>query len=168
MVQPVIRDALSDEEAAICHLIKAAFQGMLYADGTEHRLVAALSAAGRLTLSLVAVVDGQPVGHVAMSPVTVGDRDCEWYILAPLAVLPSFQQQGTGSALVCAALEKLRQAGAAGCVVLGDPGYYRRFGFTLEHGLILPDVPPGYFQALAFDAGAGMPSSAVRHYVMLE
>ena len=49
-----------------------------------------------------------------------------------------------------AALQQLRQQGAAGCVVLGDPAYYGRFGFKAHPGLELPDVPPEYFQALSF------------------
>jgi putative acetyltransferase len=48
------------------------------------------------------------------------------------------------------ALDQLREQGASGCVVLGEPGFYGRFGFAPEPGLILPGVPPEYFQALAF------------------
>ena len=50
-----------------------------------------------------------------------------------------------------AALRLLRERGAAGCVLVGDPLYYSRFGFKPESGLVLPDVPPEYFQALPFD-----------------
>jgi putative acetyltransferase len=51
-----------------------------------------------------------------------------------------------------AALRVVRERGAAGCVLLGDPAYYSRFGFKPESGLVLPDVPPEYFQALPFGA----------------
>ncbi|WP_235840182.1 hypothetical protein [Citrifermentans pelophilum] len=44
----------------------------------------------------------------------------------------------------------LEEEGAAGCVLLGEPEYYGRFGFRAEPNLVLPDVPPEYFQALAF------------------
>ena len=55
---------------------------------------------------------------------------------------------GIGSLLMRAAIRLLRERGAAGCLLVGDPGYYSRFGFKLEPGLVLPDVPPEYFQAL--------------------
>jgi putative acetyltransferase len=48
------------------------------------------------------------------------------------------------------ALSALREIGAAGCVVLGDPKYYGRFGFKPGSALVLPDVPPEYFQAISF------------------
>lgn len=48
------------------------------------------------------------------------------------------------------AMQWLREQGASGCVLLGDPGYYSRFGFKLEPGLVLQNVPPEYFQALSF------------------
>ena len=47
-----------------------------------------------------------------------------------------------------AALGALREQGAQGCVLLGEPAYYGRFGFRAEPGLVLPGVPPEYFQAL--------------------
>ena len=59
------------------------------------------------------------------------------------------------------ALARLRALGARGCVVLGEPGYYARFGFRAEPSLILPDVPAEYFQALSFDGG--MPSGIVAY-----
>lgn len=65
---------------------------------------------------------------------------------------PERQGEGIGSQLMLHALDKLREAGAAGCVVLGDPHYYGRFGFAPAAGLVLPRVPPAYFQAIAFVA----------------
>lgn len=53
-----------------------------------------------------------------------------------------------GGALVREGLERLRALGAAGCVLLGDPAYYGRFGFRNDHSLVLPDVPREYFQSL--------------------
>jgi predicted N-acetyltransferase YhbS len=58
-------------------------------------------------------------------------------------------------------LRTLREHGASGCVVLGEPGYYGRFGFRAEPGLILPDIPPEYFQAISF--GSAMPSGTVAY-----
>lgn len=51
-----------------------------------------------------------------------------------------------------AALRALRERGAGGCVLVGDPAFYSRFGFKPEAGLTLPDVPPEFFQALPLGA----------------
>jgi putative acetyltransferase len=61
-----------------------------------------------------------------------------------------------------AALALLRERGANGCVLLGDPAYYRRFGFEAGRGLILPDVPPEFFQALSF--GGALPRGEVTYH----
>ena len=60
------------------------------------------------------------------------------------------------------ALAELHRLGASGCVVLGDPGYYSHFGFKAEPSLILPDVPPGYFQVISF--GGPLPSGIVSYH----
>ena len=64
--------------------------------------------------------------------------------------MPALQGKGIGSRLVRRALTEVRERDAAGCVVLGEPAYYGRFGFRLEAGLKLPGVPAEYFQAVAF------------------
>ncbi|MEC4630073.1 N-acetyltransferase, partial [Bacillus safensis] len=88
----------------------------------------------------------QLLGHVAVSPVTVSDGSTGWYGLGPISVLPARQGQGIGAALMRAAIDALRQQGARGCVLLGEPAYYGRFGFRAEPGLVLPGVPAEYFQ----------------------
>ncbi len=65
-----------------------------------------------------------------------------------------------------AGLAELKGMGAAGCVVLGDPGFYGRFGFVSEPGLTLPGVPPEYFMTRSF--GAAMPSGEVRYHPAFE
>lgn len=69
--------------------------------------------------------------------------------LGPVSVMPAHQRMGIGSALVRSGLRRLRERGAAGCVVLGDPAYYGRFGFAPAPGLIYPGPPPDRFMALA-------------------
>ena len=86
-------------------------------------------AGGELTVSLVAETDGL-VGHVAFSPVLIADGSAGWYGLAPVAVLPEWQRRGVGAALIRRGLAILGARGAAGCVVLGDPAYYGRFGYN--------------------------------------
>ena len=101
----------------------------------EARLVDALRDARRAVLSLVAEHDGQVVGHVLFSP--MHSNRGQGLGLAPVAVLPRDQRQGIGAALIRAGIEACRAAGFDYVVVLGDPGYYRRFGFrrALDLGL---------------------------------
>ena len=156
-----IRPEAADDAAAITDLIQTAFATAVHRSGTEGAIVSALRTAGELTVSLVAESDGQLVGHVAISPVRISDGSTGWYGLGPVAVLPAQQRLGIGAALIRQALDNLRDLGAAGCVVLGDPAYYRRFGFTAMPELVLPGVPAAYFQALHL-AGP-MPQGAVTY-----
>ena len=135
---------------AISRLTEAAFRNEEYSSHTEHFIVNALRRTGQLSISLVAAEHDEILGHVAISPVSISSGVTGWYGLGPISVRPDRQGKGIGSALMKAALQQLRQQGAAGCVVLGDPAYYGRFGFKAHPGLELPDVPPEYFQALAF------------------
>lgn len=135
---------------AIGALITAAFQGHPHSAGTEAAIVRALRAAGALSLSLVAERDARLVGHIAFSPVTIDGRPGAWFGLGPLAVAPHWQRQGVGASLVRHGLQQLREQGAAGCVVLGDPAYYGRFGFRGQPGLVYPGPPPELFMALAW------------------
>lgn len=151
MIDLHIRPERPADAASIAALLYAAFAGNPHSDHTEHQIVERLRASGRLAVSLAALLpDGRLVGHVAFSKVTVDGRDEEWYGLGPLAVLPRAQGQGIGAALVEAGLSVLRRKGARGCVVLGEPAYYRRFGFAPAAGLLYPGPPPEYFMALSF------------------
>ena len=146
-----IRPEEPRDAAAIRSVTTAAFRAMPYSQQTEAAIVDALRAGGAMTVSLVAVDGDEVVGHVAFSPVTIdGAEATGWYGVGPLSVHPDRQRQGIGSALMKAGLQKIEAIGAAGCVLLGDPGYYRRFGFKVGGGLVYPDAPAEYFQALAF------------------
>lgn len=144
----IIRPERAGDEAAIGLVTAAAFEGNPYSDQSEPQIIERLRAAGVLTISLVAEEEGQTLGHVAFSPVTLSGGEKGWYGLGPISVAPEHQGRGIGTRLVTEGLDCLRALGAAGCVLLGDPAYYGRFGFRLDHGLVLPDVPPGHFQAL--------------------
>jgi len=113
---------------------------------------------GDLSLSLVTEDDGL-IGHVAFSPVSITDGSEGWFGLGPLAVLPDRQGEGIGAALVRQSLMQLQALGASGCVVLGDPAYYRRFGFARMPDRAFPQAPPEYFMALPF--GKASPRGAV-------
>ncbi|TDB38249.1 MAG: N-acetyltransferase [Actinobacteria bacterium] len=117
---------------------------------TEHLIVDALRAEGALAVSLVAIDDGRVLGHVAFSRAVVGNAGNGWYLLGPLAVSPACQGRGIGSALVEAGLSEIRSHGAAGCVLVGDPGYYGRFGFATFSHLEYEGVPHEYVLGLRF------------------
>jgi|GEM_PF-118588 len=121
-----VRQETAGDEPAICALNASAFK-----TDAEARLVDALRASGALTLSLVAVLDGAIVGHIAFSPVTVdaGGHTVQGVGLAPMAVAPSHQRKGIGARLIEEGLGALRARGHAFCVVLGHVDYYPRHGF---------------------------------------
>jgi putative acetyltransferase len=145
-----VRPEQSGEEQAISDLIAAAFVDAEHSSGAEAMIVRRLRDSGALFVSLVATAHGRLVGQVAFSPVTIGGRDLSWFGLGPVAVAPEHQHRGIGTALIHQGLARLRADGANGCVVLGEPGYYSRFGFSTDPQLWLADVPAGYFQALRF------------------
>lgn len=145
-----IRKEQSSDVQSIHDVTVAAFLEAPHTDHTEQFIVNALRESGALSISLVAEDEGSIVGHVALSLVTVSDGTDSWYGLGPISVLPSKQGKGIGSKLMNAAIQDLKNIKAKGCVLLGDPDYYHRFGFKPREGLILPDVPPEYFQALLF------------------
>ncbi len=145
-----IRKEQPGDASTIHEVTTAAFLDAPHADHTEQFIVRALRDAGVLSVSLVAENDGDIVGHVAVSPVTVSDGVVHWYGLGPISVIPECQGQGIGSQLMRVALDELKAMGAGGCVLLGDPGYYHRFGFRAVEGLVLPGLPPEYFMAVSF------------------
>ncbi|QFU22379.1 N-acetyltransferase [Shewanella eurypsychrophilus] len=126
----------------------AAFLDAPHTDHTEQFIVDALRDSGVLSVSLVAEDSSQIVGHIALSPVTISSHSSGWFGLGPISVIPTEQNKGIGSKLMHAALSELKNLNANGCVLLGDPSYYRRFGFKPIDGLVLPEVPPEYFQAV--------------------
>ncbi len=91
------------------------------------------------------------MGHIAFSPVTISDGSHDWYGIGPVSVLPEFQKRGIGKSLIQQGLSRLKALGAKGCLLVGDPGYYERFGFRNIPDLVLDGVPPQYFLALPFD-----------------
>jgi putative acetyltransferase len=157
-----VRDEQPGDEPAIAALTEAAFRDASHSDGTEAEIVARLRAEGDLALSLVLVNEDQAIiGHAAFSPVTISDGAPGWYGLGPVSVLPLRQRTGFGSALIEHGLARLRAMNARGCVVLGDPRYYGRFGFRHDPRLAFPGPPAEYFQVLGF-VGA-VPDGIVRY-----
>ena len=144
----IIRTERETDLPAIALITQAAFATEPHSRHTEQFIIAALRAAGALRVSLVAEVDGQVVGHVAFSPVTLSDGSADWYGVGPLAVSPEVQNRGIGTALMHAGLAAVRKLGGQGCVLVGDPAFYARFGFRATPALTLDGVPPENLLAL--------------------
>ncbi len=158
----IIRQELPSDISAIHALTKAAFLHAPHAAHTEHFIVDALRDANALFISLVAENDGAILGHVAISPVSISSGVPDWYALGPLSVSPEYQRQGIGSKLVFDVLRQLKEKGAAGCVLVGEPAYYARFGFTQQNSLAYPDLPSEYFQVISFSQS--VPQGIVRFH----
>lgn len=137
----IVRPETDRDSEGIREVDIAAFQGHPYSHQTEHLIVEALRAAGALELSLVAETDGGVVGHIAFSAACIGDSSTGWFLLGPVAVQPTRQGEGIGRALVEAGLDGLRARGACGCVLVGDPAFYGRFGFLQYPGVTCHGVP---------------------------
>lgn len=146
----LIRPERPEDVAAIGAVTTAAFLGRPYSSQTEALIVAALRAAGALSLSLVAEVDGQVAGHIAFSPVDIEVSSGDWYGLGPVSVNPDQQGTGLGQALIREGLKQLEARGAAGCVLLGSPKYYERFGFVADETLTYGGESSPYLQRLVF------------------
>jgi putative acetyltransferase len=135
----------SADWAALCAIYQAAFGQLAEASLVQH-----LRNGGDLILSLTAY-GSEPVGHVAFSRLTLNEvpfiKGCG---LAPLAVIPASQGQGVGTLLIEEGLKRMRAKGFDLVLVLGEPSYYDRFGFSSALARKLKTLYDGpYLQALA-------------------
>ncbi len=146
-----VREETEADVEAITVATVEAFKTLEVSNHTEQFIIESLRAAGALTLSLVAELNRQVVGHIAFSPVSITDGTRGWYGLGPVSVLPEHQRQGIGTALIEEGLTRLKHLGARGCCLAGHPEYYRRFGFENPTGLVLEGVPREVFFTLSFD-----------------
>ena len=144
----IVRDERAGDEAAIAAVTAAAFAGKPYSDQTEPLIIERLRHARALTLSLVAEDEAEIVGHVAFSRIEIEDGAPGWYGLGPVSVRPDRQGQGIGGRLIREGLARLQALEAGGCALVGDPGYYARFGFRHSDALSYPGLPPQYFIVL--------------------
>lgn len=123
----MIRDATPRDYPAIRAIVRHAF-----ARADEADLVEQLRADGDVVAELVAGDDVALRGHILYSRLTI-ERDGETLeaaALAPVSVLPAFQKQGLGKALIEAGNARCTALGLSAVIVLGHPGYYPKFGFA--------------------------------------
>ena len=144
----IIRKETDADVSAITEVTVAAFATLEISNHTEQFIIEALRV---LTVSLVAEVDSRVIGHIAFSPLTISDDTRNWYGLGPVSVLPSYQRQGIGKALIREGLSRLKDMNAQGCCLVGHPDYYRNFGFKNMPGLIHEGVPQEVFFTLSFN-----------------
>jgi len=146
----ILRHERATDLEAISRVTIEAFRNHPISKQTEHFIIRALRAAGALTISLVAEIDGRVVGHIACSPVTISDGTTGWYGLGPVSVLPDYQKRGIGQALIREGLSLLKDRKAGGCALVGNPDYYKRFGFRNYPQLVHEGIPQEVFLALPF------------------
>lgn len=149
-----IRTERPADDAAIHELTFAAFAPMPFSSGTEAPIIRGLRRSGDLTLSLVAEEDGEIVGHVAFSPVTIDGVHAGWFGLGPISVRADRQRQGIGKALISRGVELLRQQVAAGVALIGNPEVYSRSGFASDGLLAYGDLDRRIVQRLVL---SGLP-----------
>jgi putative acetyltransferase len=146
----IIRDETASDIEAISEVTMAAFRTLPISNHTEQFIIKSLRAAGVLTISLVAEIDGRVVGHIAFSPVTISDGSIGWYGIGPVSVLPEYQKRGIGKSLINKGLSLLKELDGQGCTLVGDPNYYKRFGFRNIPDVVYTGIPQEFFLALPF------------------
>lgn len=146
---PTVRPARPRDAQSIRRVHLSAFPTSVEAD-----LVEELQKDGDAVLSLVAESGDRIVGHILLSRMAVnaGGRELRALALAPIAVTSEEQGRGVGSALITEAMVQARRSGEEMIFVLGEPDYYRRFGFTPQAAAPFRSPYAGpYLMALSFD-----------------
>ncbi len=160
----IIRREGPHDIAAIRSVNEQAFGG-----SSEANAIDRLRERGAEMLSFVAVIDDRVVGHLLFTSIVIAAPDRTWpgLGLAPLSVLPEFQRQGIGTALMNAGLEECRRLGHERVIVLGHPDYYPRFGFerARQYGVRFEfEAPDEACMILALRPGALAGVSGVAKY----
>ncbi len=146
----IIRSEKPSDIEAIAEVTKAAFEDYPLNQETEPAIIHDLRTDEALTISLVGGLDGRVVGHIAFSSVTISDGTTNWHGLGPLSVLPEYQGNRIGTALVTNGLSLLKSMSSKGCVLTGLPTYFYRFGFGHHSQLTHEGTPHEVFLANSF------------------
>ena len=149
-----VRKESPRDYADVRRINERAFERSIEAD-----IVDSLRGVAHPQISLVAVSDGQVVGHIFFCPVSIESNGFAFdaVALGTMAVLPEYQRQGVGSELVQQGLQECKRLGHTVVVVIGHPDYYPRFGFTraVEKGLTYEyEVPDEAFMVAELTPGA--------------
>ncbi len=159
--EPEIRQSAARDESAL-----AALYALAFPEEDLWPLVKRLHADVPEALSLVAVAGEEIAAHILFTPCAVDGADRRAALLGPLAVTPSRQRQGLGGTLIHSGFAQLRLRGIGQVLVLGDPAYYRRFGFRPERSIRPPyDLPADWldaWQSVALDGSAPEVSGVLR------
>lgn len=139
-----------DDVATIQRITKQAFAQVPHASGSEDRIIDGLREAGVLLSWVAVIAENEVVGQVSLSPVRIGGSSEGWFGLGPIAVDPQYQRRGVGSRLVEGATSYLRSVGACGCILIGDPSWYRRFGFLPAPDMRFAEVSAPWLMVLPF------------------
>lgn len=158
----IIRSEKPADIKAIAEVTKAAFEDYPLSQQTEPAIIHDLRTDEALTISLVGEVEGRIVGHIAFSSVTISDGTTNWHALGPLSVLPEYQGNRIGTALVTSGLSLLKSMQSKGCVLAGTPTYFTRFGFWTHSQLIHEGTPHEVFLAISFVVQ--VPSGTVEYH----
>lgn len=172
----LIRPETPGEYTQISELIKEAFATALRSDGDEQEFAEKLRARpGYLPeLALVAVQNGQLVGHIMLTEIMVALQDGGQYLalmLAPLAVKPGCQKQGIGQKLTRESLRLAKEMGYKAVFLAGHAQYYPRFGFVpswkfgIEYAKPIPSEDRDCIMALELEKGA---LAGIKGTVLLE
>lgn len=149
----LIRQARIEDSEAIVEVVRLAFETAEMTDHDEHHLVERLrkSEAFVPELSLVAELEDELIGHILFTKVKVGEEVA--LALAPLSVLPEYQDQGVGARLIERGHQVAENLGFSSSIVLGHPTYYPKFGYlpASDQGIQAPfEVPDEAFMVKAF------------------
>lgn len=149
-MQLQIRQEEVKDHQVVFDLIEASFKDEPFADNKEHFLVDRLKREATFIkeLSLVALVDDHIVGYVLLTPIEIENPTNNKVVgslaLAPVAVLPGYQNKGIGKALILASHARAKSLGYGSVVVLGHEDYYPKLGYRIseQYGIKMPfDVP---------------------------
>ncbi|WP_434779621.1 GNAT family N-acetyltransferase [Neisseria sp. Ec49-e6-T10] len=147
----VIRSEEKGDEQVIDQLLLDAFKDQPYSNNTENQMVQKLRQDNGVTLALVAGYKDEIIGYIAFSKIVIDNQLSDWEALAPVSVSPQWQNKGIGRQLIEEGLKILKGRLVSGCVLVGFPEYYKRFGFRTTNQLKVDGIPPEYFMVLPFN-----------------
>ncbi len=156
-----IRRERPDEFPEIYNLVKIAFQTAKVADGREQDFVNQLRSGGNYIpeLALVAEENGKLIGHIMLTRtyIDISGKKFETLLLAPISVVLEYRNKGVGSGLIKESFKLAREMGYTSVLLVGDPGYYHRFGFkaSVDFGVKNADkIPDQYVMMCELVPGA--------------